>query len=169
MATGITKRHSKGCPARDHGRCRCSAGWEAWVWLPRERKKVSKTFSRETEARTWRADALVAANRGALRAASQDRRTLAEALEAFVEGMKAGTVRPRNRAAYKPNTVRSYERAVRNYIAASQLGKLRVTEARRRDVQAFADEQLAAGRAPATVSNLLNPVQAFFRRAMDRD
>ena len=31
MATGITKLHSKGCPAKSGSRCRCGAGYEASV------------------------------------------------------------------------------------------------------------------------------------------
>jgi hypothetical protein len=64
MATGITKRHSRTCRTREGGRCNCNAGWEAWVYLPREGKKIRKTFAREAEAKSWRSDALVAANKG---------------------------------------------------------------------------------------------------------
>jgi integrase len=42
-------------------------------------------------------------------------------------------------------------------------------DVRRRDVQQLADELLATGLDPATVSNALNPVQAFYARAIDRD
>lgn len=42
-------------------------------------------------------------------------------------------------------------------------------EVRRADVQALADQLLADGLAPASVSNILNPIQAFYRRAIDRD
>ena len=108
MSTGIRKLHSKGCVGRDGGRCNCGAGWEASVFSARDGKKIRKTFARKTEAESWRADAKVAANRGALRPTRRDTRTLAEALLEFVEGMKAGTVRPKNRSRYKPNTVRSY-------------------------------------------------------------
>jgi integrase len=167
MTTGIRKLHSKGCPGRDGGRCSCGAGWEASVYLARENRKVRKTFARKVEAKTWRDDAKVAANRGALRDRG-DRRRLAEALADHVDGMRRGTVRPKGRAAYKPNTVRSYERAMA-VIAANPIGALRVLEVRRRDVQALVDELLAAGAAPASVSNVLNPLQAFYRRAIDRD
>ena len=40
---------------------------------------------------------------------------------------------------------------------------------RRRDLQALADELLGRGLSPATVSNVINPIQAFYRRAVDRD
>ncbi|MEZ5078190.1 MAG: tyrosine-type recombinase/integrase [Solirubrobacterales bacterium] len=40
---------------------------------------------------------------------------------------------------------------------------------RRRDLQDFADELHAAGLSGATISNVLNPIQAYYRRAIDRD
>ena len=46
MAEGIVKRHSKGCPAQAGRRCRCNAGYEAFVYSPRDGKKVRKTFAR---------------------------------------------------------------------------------------------------------------------------
>jgi integrase len=138
------------------------------VYLARERKKVRKTFAREAEAKSWRAEALAAANRGALRPVRRDGRTLADALGEFIAGMRDGTARPKNRAAYKPNTIRSYERAVSRYIEPSQLGGLRVADVRRQDVQQFVDALLGEGLASGTVSNALNPLQAFYRRALDR-
>jgi hypothetical protein len=157
MATGIRKLHSQGCRTGSGGRCNCGAGYEASVYLAREGRKVRKTFRLEAEARSWRADALVAANRGALRPTRRDPRTLAEALEQYVEGMRNGAVHPKGRVVYKPNTVRSYERAVKRHIGGSALGAIRVGDVRRRDVQAFADELLGHGLEAATVSNVLNP------------
>src|SRR5215207_5225653 len=66
MATGITKLHSKGCPARDGRRCNCGGGYEAGVFSKRDGKKIRKTFASEAEAKTWRADALSALSRGGL-------------------------------------------------------------------------------------------------------
>src|SRR5262245_41230155 len=122
MATGIRKRHSEGCRLRDGGRCNCAAGWEASVYLAREARKVRKTFRTEAEARSWRADAQVAAHRGTIRATRRDTRTLATALVEFVDAMKHRTVRPKGRAAYKPNTIRSYQRAVALHIEPAPLG-----------------------------------------------
>src|SRR5512134_2565930 len=108
MATGIRKLHSKGCPGRDGGRCNCGAGWEASVFSKRDGKKIRKTFARKAEAELWRADARADASRGALRPAT-DHRRLDQALAEHVAGMRSGAVRTKGRAAYKPNTVRSYE------------------------------------------------------------
>jgi integrase len=86
----------------------------------------------------------------------------------FVAGMKTGEVRPRGRSRYKPNTVRSYERAVRLRLRDSELGTLRPAEVRRSDVQSFADELLAI-MSPGSASNVLNPLQAYYRRAVHRE
>lgn len=168
-APGITKRHSRRCKSREEGRCNCRPSYEAWVYSKRDGKKLRKTFRREAEAKSWRADAQGQVERGALRAARRDTRTLAEALAQYVAGMRDGTVRPKGRSAYKPNTVRSYERAVKRHIAGSAIGAVKVGDVRRQDVQAFADALLATGLEAATVSNILNPVQALYRRAIDRD
>jgi integrase len=169
MAEGIRKRHSQGCSARRGGRCNCNAGWEASIYLAREGKKVRKTFAREAEARSWRAEAKRAADRGGLSAGPRDGRTLAEALREFVRGMTAGTVRPRGRERYKPSTARSYEMTLRVHIEPSAVAGIKVADVRRRDLQGLADELLGSGLSPGTVSNVINPIQAFYRRAVDRD
>ena len=168
MAEGIVRRHSQTCASRRGRRCTCRAGYEAWVFLAREGRKVRKTFKREAEAKSWRREALVAVEKGALRGTPRDRRTLLEALEDFVAGMAEGTVRPKRRERYKPNTVRSYERAVRLFVRGSELGTLRPAEVRRSDVQAFVDDLLARMSASGT-SNAINPLQAFYKRAIDRE
>jgi integrase len=168
MAYGIVKRHSVGCPAREGKRCRCKVGYQAWVYLEREGKKIYKTFAREAEAKSWRADALAAADKGALRPARRDVRTLAVALREFVDGMREGIVRPKNRERYKPATVRGYDQHLRRRIGPSELGSLKVKDVQRSDVQGLVDELLADGLSIATVNNILNPIQAFYGRAQDR-
>lgn len=171
MAEGIRKRHSKGCSARKSGRCNCKAGWEASVYLAREGRRVTKSFPREAEARSWRADAKKAVENGggSSTAGAQDSQTLTEGLRWFVAGMEAGRIRPKGRKHYKPNTIRSYERAVRVHIESSRLADVGVCELRRRDLQDFADELLASGLSVNTVSNVLNPIQTFYRWKIDRD
>jgi integrase len=168
MATGITKRHSKLCGSRRGGGCDCKVTYQAWIYLERDGRKLYKTFDRMAGAKAWRADALVESKRGALRL-GRDPRTIAVALTKFVDGMKEGTIRPRGRERYKPATIRGYDQQVRRHIAPSPLGSLKVTDVRRRDVQDFADELLVAGLCSSSVSNALNPLQVFYRRAMDRE
>lgn len=135
----------------------------------RERGRRSKTFTRKSEAKAWRADALAAANQGTLRPVGRDGRTLAAALREFIDGMGEGTVRPKNRERYKPATVRGYDQHLRLRIAPAKLGSLKVAEVQRSDVQTLVDELLANGLSASTVNNVLNPIQAFYRRAQDRD
>jgi integrase len=169
MAEGIRKRHSKGCRAPQGGRCNCNAGWEASVYLAREGRRITKSFPRESEAKGWRSDAIRAVERGELRGRSRDGRTLSKALSEFVRGMEAGQVRPKGRERYKPNTVRSYERALRVHIEGSGVAGIKVGNLQRRELQGFADELLASGLSSGTVSNVLNPIQAFYRWEINRD
>ena len=169
MAEGIRRRHSRNCASRQDKRCNCKAGWEASVYLAREGKRVTKTFPKEAEAKGWRADAKRAVDTGRLRTAERDGRNLAVALAEFVAGMRRGTVRPKRRERYKPNTVRSYDQSVRVHIAPAPISRMKVEEVRRPDLQDFADELLASGLGGGTVSNIFNPIQAFYRRAVDRE
>lgn len=169
MAEGIRKRHSKDCAAHGGRRCNCNAGWEASIYLAREGKRITKTFPRETEARSWRADAMREVERGTLRATPRDGRSLAVALDEFVRGMESGAIRPKGRERYKPNTVRSYDRALRGHIAKAPLARINVVELQRRDLQGFADNLLSSGLSASTVSNIINPIQAFYRWEINRD
>lgn len=55
------------------------------------------------------------------------------------------------------------------HIAPTGVGRVKVVDVRRRDLQALAAELLGTGLSTGTVSNVLNPIQAFYRRALDRD
>jgi integrase len=133
--------------------------------------KVRKTFSGDgafEAAKAWRADAAVAARTGSLVRSRPDRRTLAEALNEWLDDLDADRVRPRGRPAYKPATKRGYRQHTELYLKASRLGSMRVVEIQRADVQALCDELLSAGLAPGTVANILCPLQAFYRRLEQR-
>lgn len=166
MAAGIVKRHSRRCPSREGGRCRCDAGWEAWVFSSRDGKKIRRTFRRESEAKAWRVDALAALSKGALRARKPT--TVREAWEAWYEDAKAGTVRNRSGDSYKPSALRAYEGAMRLRVLA-ELGAVRLTDLRRSDLQEFVDRLLAEGLSPSYVQTTLLPVRAMVRRALGRD
>jgi integrase len=165
VAEGIRKRHSKGCPARDSGRCNCKAGYEAWVFSRRDNKKIRRTFSREAEAKSWRADALTALSRGGLRASRPT--TLIQAWEAFHEGAKAGVITNRSGDPYKPATLRSYERAMRLRVLP-EFGHLRQSDLYRPDLQEVADGLLAKGLDPSTIKVTFLPLRAILRRALAR-
>jgi len=165
MAEGVRKRHSKGCSARDGGRCNCKAGYEAWVFSKRDGRKIRRTFAREAEAKAWRADALTALARGGLRAAKPT--TVEQAWEAWHQGARAGAVTNRSGDPYKPSALRSYEQAMRLRVLP-EFGSVRLSELHRPDLQEFADGLLAAGLNPSTIQVTLLPLRAMFRRALSR-
>jgi integrase len=165
MATGIRKRHSKGCPGRGGGRCTCRAGYEAWVFSKRDGKKIRKTFARESEAKTWRADALTASTRGTLRAPKPT--TVRQAWGRWHACAKDGTIRNRSGDTYKPSAIRAYEAAMRLRVL-DEFGAHKLAEIRRPDLQEFADGLLADGLNPSTIQVTLLPLRAIFRRAVSR-
>jgi integrase len=166
MAEGIVKRHSAGCPARDGGACRCKAGYEAWVYLRQERKKVRKTFARRSEARSWRAEALGVVSRRALHSPSPT--TIEQAAWLWLEGARSGAVRDRSGRTYKPGTLREYQRSLAKRVLP-EFGGIRLSELSRAEVQGFVDALLGEGLSPSTVGNTLNPLQAIYRHAVRRD
>jgi integrase len=162
--TGIRARHARRCPAAGspEARCRCRPSYEASVYSKRENRKLRRTFPTLSEAKAWRADATGAVRRGSIRARSTT--TLREAAEAWVEGAKAGTIRDRTGRAYKPSTLRGYERALRLRILPD-LGAHRLSDLRSIDLQDLADRLLAEGLDASTIRNAIMPLRAIYRRA----
>lgn len=163
MAEGVRKRHSKGCRARTGGRCNCNAGYEAWVFSKRDGRKIRKTFARESEAKTWRADALAALVRGGLRAARPV--TVEEAWDRWYRGALDGSIRNRSGDRFKPSALRSYERAMRLRILP-EFGTRKIPDVQQADLQDFADELMAAGKYPSTIKVTFLPLRAVFGRAV---
>lgn len=165
MATGITKRHSKNCPGNGGGRRRCKAGWEASVYSKRDAKKIRKVFAREAEAKSWRADAMTAIERGALRAPTKI--TLREAGEAWLEGAEAGEIRNRSGQRFKPSTLRGYRQALVDRIYP-EIGAVKLSTVTTSDLQALIDRWQADGQRASTIRDTVKPLQAIYRRARTR-
>lgn len=165
MAEGIVKRHSKGCPGRSGARCRCSAGYEASVYSTRDGKKIRKTFARESEAKSWRAEAKRALDKGTLRAPKPT--TVRQAWESWIAGATTGTIRNRSGDPFKPSALRAYRAAMENRVLP-ELGSVKLAELRRPDVQDFADAMVAEGLSPSSVQATLLPLRAIYRRAISR-
>ncbi len=165
MATGITKLHSKGCPAKSGSRCRCGAGYEASVISRRDGKKIRKPFARESEAKSWRSGALTSLEQGSLRMPT--RTTVRDAWASWEKGAKEGSVTNRSGDPYKPAALRSHERAMRLRVLR-ELGGTRLTELHRPDVSRLADKLAGKGLSPSTVKCSLLPLRAVCRRAVGR-
>jgi integrase len=162
---GIEVRHARRCRSRESGACDCAKRYQAHVWSARDGRRIRRTFPTLAAARAWRADALVALRKGTMKAPT--RVTIAEAADAWIEGARDGTIRSRKGTVYKPSAVRGYERGLRLRVVP-ELGRMRLSEVTRNDVQDFVDRMLAKGLDGSTIRNSLNPVQAIYRRALQR-
>jgi integrase len=166
MAEGIVKRHSKGCPAHAGKRCKCKSGYEAFVYSPRDGKKVRKTFARLAEAKSWRADAKRSVDHGTLR--TPTRRTLGEAAANWLAGAEAGDIRNRSGQPYKPATLRGYRQALDTYLLPI-LGGRKMNTVTTADLQELVDRWQGEGQSASTIRNSIKPLQALYRRARSRE
>jgi integrase len=166
MAEGIRKRHARNCPAREGGRCRCRGGYQASVFSPRDGKKIYRTFAREPEARSWRAETKRALDRGSLRAPNG--KTVGEAATAWIEGAERGEIRSRSGRPYKPATLRGYRQSLESWVLPV-LGSRRLNAVTTSDLQEIVDSWQVEGQAPSTIRNSLKPLQAIYRRARTRE
>lgn len=124
---------------------------------------MRRSFPSEAAAKAWRAEVQVALNRGELHAESSQ--TVRAAAADLVAGMESGVIRNRSGDPYKPSVVRAYELSLRLHVLPD-VGAVKVSKLRRRDVQALADRLIAAGQDPSTVRNSLKPLAVIYRRAI---
>lgn len=168
---GITVRHSLGCPARwsagpEKGACRCSPTYQAQVWSPGDRKRISRTFPSLAAAKAWRHDASVALRRGTLLVGGGAR--LRDAAADWLEAAEAGLVRNRSGDPYKPSVLRGYEQALRARILPA-LGDTQLADIRRSDLQRLVNRLMAEGLSASSVRNALLPLRAIYRNALALD
>ncbi len=160
-ATGIGQRHGNGC----NGKGRCDCPWQASVYSPRDGKKIRKAFPTKAAAVAWREEKKPAVRKGELRAPTST--TLKEASDAWLAGARAGTILPRSRRPYKPNTIRGYERAMRLHVLP-ELGSRRLCDIDRERLQEFVNELISNGTAPSLIHHTISPVRCIYRQAVRR-
>lgn len=108
-------------------------GTRPGFWSVRDGRKVQKSFPTPAAARGWRRDALSAVAGGKLRASTSERWPTRHARGS--SGSSAGRSATRGGRPYKPAVLRLYRRDVETYIV-KELGGVKVSQLRRRDVQA---------------------------------
>lgn len=139
------------------------------VWDNAAGKSHVRTFPSYEAARSWRHEVLVVVRRrGTVAPGRYELPTVAEALDALIDGMSDGTVLDRSGKEYKPATIRSYEQASRRYLK-SKLGRHRLDALERGHVQMLVDALRRKGLKPSTVHNKLDPLRVVYRRAVNRD
>ena len=127
--------------------------------------KRSGPWGTHAEARAWRAKALGEIAAGT--AVKSTPLTLRGAWEDFLAQAEARTATSRSGTPFKPATLRGYKRGWKKIDP--ELGAHRLTDIRRRDVQAMVDRWAAKGMAPSTIRNSLDPLRVLYRRAVVRD
>ena len=156
-ATGFSTPRSNEFPGRT---CSPSASpsYRAWVRSPRDKRLIRKTFQTLREEKHWRDATKVDLRRGAISAPKP--LTIETAAEAWLKGAKSGAVRNRSGQPYKPSVIRGYEQGLRLHLLPV-LGKTKLSELRRADVQRFADKLIEDGMTPSTVRNALMPLRSY--------
>jgi integrase len=141
---------AEGIEVRTDGRGRTT--YRARIWSNRDGKRIAKAFPTMAAAKSWRRDALKAVE---------------QAMEAWLEGARAGLIRNRSGDPYKPSAIRSYERNFRLRVK-DELGRFQLTEVRRTDLQVLIDTMQADSLSASTIDCTLNPLRAIYRRALAR-
>lgn len=180
--TGLRERHSRRCRSREGGSCNCTPSIEAWVYSARKSidgkpvGKIYRTFNGKgalAAAKGWRIDALHAKKGGTLRPAT--RRTVRQAAEELIAGMKDGSILTKKGKRYRPAVIRGHERVLGLTLGERELAPLRVcevlgdyrlSELDRQTVQEeYVNRLIAAGWSGSTVANHLDPLRVIVRRA----
>jgi integrase len=163
---GISVRHRRSCPSREGGPCRCSPSYQAQVWSPRDRKRLSRSFPTLAAAKAWRHDASVALRSGTLRVGGSAK--LRQAAEDWLDAAKAGLARTRSGDMYKPSALRGYEQALRDRVLPT-LGDTQLADIRRSDVQRLVNRLIGDDLSPSTIRNALMLLRGIYRYALALD
>ena len=163
--TGITQRHSRKCRSRSGGSCNCEPSYEAWVYSPKDKRKIRETFTGDgafDAAKGWRIDAVKDMKDGKRRAPGPE--TVRAAGEALIEGMRDGSVRDRSGKRYKPSTIRSYKASLEKHVY-DDLGARKLASVTYLDLQDLVDRLAADGLDGSTIRNIAMPLRVLYRRA----
>jgi integrase len=165
---GVVVRHHRQCPSRAGDSCGspCRPRFEAWVWSPRDKKKIYQAFDNPSEAKNWRGDVGSSVRKGQLRAPEPT--TVEQKVTAWLEAAQRGEVLKPDGTRYKPGVLRGYGTAAETFILP-MIGGMRFARLQRRDVQAIVDWMVGKGYSGSTVRNAVMVLRAVCRRAIRND
>jgi integrase len=138
--------------------------FEATVWVPRDGKRIRKRHASLTEAKRWRTEIGAAVGRGEQRAPTA--KTVKQAADELLKGMRAGTIGNRSGRVYKPSVIRGYDASLRLHILP-EIGRLKLSQVDRERVRRLIRGWIADGQKPSTVRNNLDPLRVIFREAVE--
>lgn len=94
--------------------------------------------------------------------------TVGDEARAWIEKADKGEILTRSGRPYKPAVLRLYRRDLETYVI-NDLGALRLSQLRRRDVQAFVDELVGRGLSGSRIRGIVNALRATLRRPLQDD
>jgi integrase len=153
----------EGIRARPSAKTGGKPSYEAFVFDPRQRRKIRKTFKTPSAARQWRRDMLAKLRVTPENVPLHDPRQLEVAMLEWLAGCRSGAIKSKRGLNYSAATLAGYERNLRNYVFPA-LGTKKVTSVTDRDIQALVEELNEKGKHGRTVRNVIVPVEAFYFR-----
>lgn len=154
------------CAIGNTGRCNCKPSYYGAVY-DRPRKKYVKTKRMPTAeaARNARADLARMLEQGEAPISNAVR--LNDARERFITAAREGRALNKNGHRYKPRAIDNVDESLRLHVEPI-LGKKRLSDIRRGDLQGIVDE-LAPRLSGSRVRSVVNAVRSLYRWAQDRD
>jgi integrase len=165
LPPGVRRRHARSCPALatdDLASCRCRPSYQAQAGPRRSRQ--TRTFQTLAAAKGWKRDVERAWEKGEL--ATQRAPRLRVAAEDWLAKAEAGIVLARGDKPYRASTLRGY----RHWMNRELYGPLadhRLDQITRGGLNALVQGLQARGLAAQTVKNVVMPLRAVYRHAMD--
>ncbi len=93
--------------------------------------------------------------------------TVAEALDAYLTGLRDGSIVSAPNRRYKPAAIEKYERIVEKTLKPA-LGHYKIAELQRHHVRQLVDRLQSEGRGTGTIHTTLDPLRAIYRVGIER-
>jgi integrase len=166
---GVYARHQERCALSTRGgdRCTCKPSYWGKAYDRARRRPVrTRRFASAEAARNARADLQASLDRGEAPATTRSLR-LVDARQRFVAAAREGRALNKHGRRYKPRAIDNIEEVLRVHVEPV-LGRRRITDTRRGDVQEIVDT-LAPELSGSRVRAVVNSLRALYRWAQDRD
>lgn len=175
---GCFARHRKGCAVERLGpgadlrqinrACSCRPAFFGVIWDRTVSKTVKTAHVRSAmAARDARSDLAKAIDRGERPERSYVR--LGDAVDRFVLAAGEGVALNKHGHRYKPRAVEDLKGALEGHVLAHLGKQRRLSDVRRRDVQAMVDGLVEQGLSGSRVRSVVNAVRSLYRWAQLRD
>lgn len=156
---GVYARHKQSCLSHLGRDCNCvPAFWGKVYDRASGKERKTRMFGTPTTARQARAELEVLLRRG--RGASTSTMRVKAATEAFLRAVENGTALNKFGKEYKENSVRDLKGAFARYIN-KELGRMRVADVRRRDVQRLVDG-MTGKKSGSTIRTVVNAIHTLY-------